>query len=279
MSGEGSTPTPSEIEDFRHVVLAYWRAHGRHDHPWRQTRDPYAVLVSEVMLQQTQVSRVLPRYAAWMERFPTADALAAAPLEAVLESWQGLGYNRRAVALKRTAEQVVDRFGGVLPAEEPLLRSLPGIGPATAAGVRAFAFGEPGVYLETNVRTVILHHFFADRDGVTDREVAGIVEATVDLEDPARWYWAMLDYGSHLKRTLPNPSRRSRHHGRQSAFEGSRRQMRARLLRRVLEEPGLDAAGYAGATRDDPLLAVELLGILESEGFVVGDRDGAYRIA
>ena len=147
------------------------------DLPWRNTRDPYAVLLSEVMLQQTQVPRVVPKYEAWLEEFPTLDALAAAPLEPVLRAWQGLGYNRRAIALKRTAEEVVERFGGQLPSDEAALRSLPGIGPATASGVRAFAFELPGVYLETNVRAVFLHELFADRDGVTDRELTPLVAA------------------------------------------------------------------------------------------------------
>ncbi|MDP2402123.1 MAG: adenine glycosylase, partial [Actinomycetota bacterium] len=159
------------MRDFVEAVLRYHRESGRHDHPWRITRDPYSVLVSEVMLQQTQVSRVLPKYLAWLERFPTADALAAAPLADVLEAWQGLGYNRRALALKRAAEEISAHHGGTVPREEASLLALPGIGPATAAGVRAFAFDEQGIYLETNVRAAFLHHFFADADGVPDREI------------------------------------------------------------------------------------------------------------
>ena len=189
------------------------------DLPWRRTRDPYAVLLSEVMLQQTQVSRVVPRYDAWLADFPTLDALAAAPLEAVLRAWQGLGYNRRAIALKRTAEQVVSSHDASLPADEAALRALPGIGPATAAGVLAFAFDLPSVYLETNVRAVFLHELFADSDSVADREITPLVKAAV--EEAGRqgisardWYYALLDYGAHLKRTVPNPSRRSAHHTR-----------------------------------------------------------------
>jgi A/G-specific adenine glycosylase len=220
------------------------------DLPWRDTRDPYAVLVSEVMLQQTQVARVLGRWESWLEEFPTPDSLAAAPLEPVLRAWQGLGYNRRAVALKRAAEEVATRFGGVLPADESLLRSLPGVGPATAAGVRAFAFDELVVYLETNVRAVALHELFADRDGVTDREIAPLLAAAVREAAfrgvaPRTWYYALLDYGAELKRTHPNPSRRSAHHTRQSRFEGSHRQKRAWLLRAVMAEPGRPAESYA----------------------------------
>ncbi len=269
------------------------------DFAWRRTHDPYAVLVSEVMLQQTQVSRVESRFDVWLTDFPTLEALAAAPLEAVLESWQGLGYNRRAIALKRAAEQVVDDstpagLGPTTrPADEAALRARPGIGPATAAGVLAFAFGQPSVYLETNVRTVFLHELFADRDGVPDSEivplVAGSIEEAVRQGVSAReWYYALLDYGAHLKRTLPNPSRRSAHHTRQSRFEGSRRQKRAWLLRAVMAGPGDSAEDLAHALSAsersagrDSVPADDVAGILAAlarEGFVA-ERDGGWFIA
>jgi A/G-specific adenine glycosylase len=261
------------------------------DLPWRRTRDPYEVLLSEVMLQQTQVTRVVGRYEAWLAEFPTLDALAAAPLEPVLAAWQGLGYNRRAVALKRAAEQIVERFGGQVPANEAELRSLPGIGPATAAGILAFAFGQPAVYLETNVRAVFLHELFADSDAVTDRNIVPLAAAAVDEASaqglgPREWYYALLDYGSHLKRTLPNPSRRSAHHTRQSRFEGSRRQKRAWLLRAVMADPGQPAEHYArelsvaerAAERDrvEAADAVAILSDLAADGFLVGDGDAWF---
>jgi len=282
------------------------------DHPWRNTRDPYAVLLSEVMLQQTQVPRVVPKWEAWLDEFPTLDALAAAPLEAVLRAWQGLGYNRRAIALKRTAEEVVAHHGGALPSDEAALRALPGIGPATASGVRAFAFELPGVYLETNVRAVFLHELFADHDGVKDSELTPLVAAAVEEAarqgiSPRDWYYALLDYGAQLKRELPNPSRRSAHHTKQSAFEGSRRQKRARILRAVMAEPGRDAdshaielaqwqradergadTGAAGATttrrgvprrsaaRPDVAEALEILEALAADGFIVREGDGWF---
>lgn len=254
--------------------------------PWRRTSDPYAVLVSEVMLQQTQVGRVGSYFAQWMADFPTLEALSAAPLEAVLRAWQGLGYNRRAVALKRAAEQVVSAYvalGAVgpatLPADEVALRALPGVGPATAAGVLAFAFDRHAVYLETNVRAVVLHELFEGRDGITDREIAPwVVAAAARAEEigigARTWNQALLDYGAHLKRTMPNPSRRSAHHGRQSAFEGSRRQKRARLLRAVLDAPGSSAEELAyglGLSEDE---SRELLAELSVEGFLVADACG-----
>ena len=284
------------LETFVTHVAEQGRAHYR-DLPWRRTQDPYAVLVSEVMLQQTQVLRVLGHWQEWLASFPTLDALAAAPLEAVLQVWQGLGYNRRAIALKRTAERLVaerEAAGGpagipaTLPAEEAALLALPGIGPATAAGVRAFAFGLPGVYLETNVRTVVLHELFADSDGVTDREIepllrAALVEAQRQGIGPRAWYYALLDHGAHLKRTVPNPSRRSAHHSRQSAFEGSHRQKRAWLLRAVMAGPGETAESYAAALSAaeaeagrDPLDESAVFTILESlaaEGFLRTDDE------
>ena len=264
------------------------------DFPWRRTHDPYAVLVSEVMLQQTQVTRVVRYYERWLESFPTLEILADAPLEAVLRAWQGLGYNRRAIALKRLAEQVAEaaRTAGTpaeLPADEAALRALPGVGPATAAGVLAFAFGQPMPYLETNVRTVLLHELFADREGVSDVELRPIVAAAAEEAaargvDPRTWNYALLDYGAHLKRTVPNPSRRSAHHGRQSVYEGSTRQKRAHLLRLLIDQPGADldlcvaeiASADVAAGRDAPSPG-EVLTVLEAladDGFIESDGTG-----
>jgi A/G-specific adenine glycosylase len=287
-------PTSEKLVEFVALVARQGRELYR-DFPWRRTHDPYAVLVSEVMLQQTQVVRVERRFDAWLADFPTLEALAGAPLEAVLESWQGLGYNRRAIALKRAAEHLVAENEGAgpatLPADEAALRALPGIGPATAAGVLAFAFGMPAAYLETNVRTVFLHELFADRDAVADREILPLVEAAV--EEAARqgisareWYYALLDYGAHLKRTLPNPSRRSAHHARQSRFEGSRRQKRAWLLRAVMAGPGITTEEHARAlsrfeseARRDTVNAdevAEILGALADEGFIANSGGGWF---
>jgi A/G-specific adenine glycosylase len=270
-------PPPSELTSFREEVWAFGRAH-RREMPWRDTDDAYAVLVSEVMLQQTQVSRVLPRYEAWMRVLPTLDALAAAPLAAVLDQWQGLGYNRRAVALKRAAETAVECNGGRLPDTLAQLLALPGVGPATAAAVVNYAYRVPAPFIETNVRAVFLHHFFADAESVPDRDVLPLVEATWDLEDPRGWGYALMDYGTWLKRAFPNPSRRSAHHSRQSRFEGSRRQKRARLLRAVMAEPGRDAEAYGSATAVDVDLATEVLEELAAEGFLVRS-DGAWSVA
>lgn len=209
------------------------------DLPWRRVRDAYAVWISEVMLQQTQVSRVDGRWQRWIERFPNIEALAAAPLADVLGEWQGMGYNSRAKRLQVCAQQVCDEFGGELPHGTKELVSLPGIGPATAAGIRAFAFSEPGVYLETNVRTVFIHELFPAGNEVDDKQLVPLVDKACPQAggDVRGWYYALLDYGAYLKKTVPNPSRRSKQHTRQSKFEGSHRQKRAFILRSVLAGP------------------------------------------
>lgn len=207
------------------------------DLPWRNIDDAYAVLVSEVMLQQTQVKRVLNYWPRWLALFPTVDALAAADMATVLEAWQGLGYNRRALALKRACEECAAANKGVLPRTADELQQLPGIGPATAAGVVAFAYNKPAVYLETNVRSVFLHELFPTAEGVSDKELLPYVADTCPTEDPRAWYYALLDYGAHLKAQGVNPSRRSKHYARQSAFEGSHRQKRSFVLKSVLSSP------------------------------------------
>lgn len=230
-----------EIEAFRALVWEMGRAHWR-ELPWRGLDDDYAVLVSEVMLQQTQVSRVDGYWQRFLGLFPTIDALAAADTALVLETWQGLGYNRRALLLKRCAEECSENHGGRLPHTYDALVALPGIGPTTAAGVMAFARNEPCVYLETNVRSVFLHHFFPEAQKVPDKALVPIVAQSCPEADVRGWYYALLDYGAHLKATVPNPSRRSSSYARQSTFEGSRRQKRAAIVRLVLGMPGIEVA-------------------------------------
>ena len=268
------------LDDFRTRVYLLGRGLYR-DLPWRRTRDPYAVWVSEAMLQPTQVSRVDGRWQRWLERFPTPDALAAATSADVLDEWQGLGYNRRALALWNAARVVSETYAGELPRNEADLLALPGIGPATASGIRAFAFDEPGVYLETNVRAVFLHELFPEAQDVPGADA---------LCTPRSWYYALLDYGFHLKKTIPNPSRRSRSNVRQSAFEGSHRQKRAAALRVLLAAraaalPGVTAEEVARALSEaevaagrppvDSRAAAALLDELADEGFCRAD-DGAW---
>ena len=270
------------LEEFSATVWERGRELYR-DLPWRDTHDPYAILLSEVMLQQTQVSRVMGRWEQWLETFPTIADLASAPLPPVLELWQGMGYNRRALNLKRCAEEVVAMHDGVVPSDKKALLALPGIGPSTSAGVRIFAFRQPDMYLETNVRAVFIHELFPGRESVADKELVSLVEATCPQDARVRaWYYALLDYGAYLKKTMPNPTRRSKHYTRQSKFEGRHRQKRAYLLRRVIddalstEDLARDLAQSERASgRQEP--SVEevraILDELEREGFVMRRGD------
>lgn len=285
-----------DLDPFRSRVWERGAALYR-DLPWRRTRDPYRIWVSEVMLQQTQVSRVDGRWQHWCQRFPTVASLAEADSADVLAEWQGMGYNRRALALWRAA-QAVEAAGG-MPQDQASLVALPGVGPATAAGIRAFAWDLAGTYLETNVRAVFLHELLPGEEGVTDRRLAALVAAACPpgagdvgydpVRGPRAWYYALLDYGAWLKRNLPNPSRRSAAHVRQSAFEGSHRQKRAELVRVLLRRRAEDSGAAPVAALAEDLSRVEveagrssltcddvssLLEELAREGFCHREGDG-----
>ncbi len=271
------------VSDVREQGRALYR-----DLPWRNTRDPYEIWISEVMLQQTQVARVLTRWERFLSRFPTVDALAAASPGDVVEEWQGMGYNRRALALKRAADICASRYGGAMPEGVEELVKLPGIGEATAAGITAFSRDVPCIYIETNVRAVFIHRFFPDEERVTDRQLRPLVEAACPTEDVRGWYYALLDVGAHLKRTQGNPSRRAAAYTRQSAFEGSRRQKRSWLLREVMASPGIESEELmarlnriereAGRDGVDRATFDSVMADLEREGFFVHSASG-WRIA
>lgn len=269
--------TPEAATLFRHIVYSHYRRHGR-TLSWRETHDPYAILVSEVMLQQTQVDRVAGKYGAFLSAFPDFSSLAASSLDAVLAAWQGLGYNRRALNLKRCAEAVMAEHGGTLPSSIAELEKLPGIGHYTARAVAAFAFSVPSVFIETNIRTVFIHHFFHGPEKVHDREIAPLVEGTLDRGNPRDWYYALMDYGVHLKRLHGNPSRRSAHHTVQSSFKGSNRELRSLILKAVLDKPGItleEITSYLDRTQKTVLSNLQQM---EGEGFIAR-RKGRLFIA
>jgi A/G-specific adenine glycosylase len=227
-----------QIREFRERVYDYYRSHGR-DLPWRNTDDPYRILISEIMLQQTQVARVIGKYERFIRAFPDIESVAGAPLRNILTLWQGLGYNRRALALKKAAQIVVAHYGGRIPSSIESLKALPGIGGVTAHAICVFAFNEPMVFIETNVRTVFIHHFFGNSTDVEDGEILPLVAQTLDPGNPRIWYYALMDYGVALKKRHGNPSRRSARYRRQSPFKGSNRQIRGMILQALLRTAGL----------------------------------------
>jgi A/G-specific adenine glycosylase len=260
--------TTREIMKFQSIVYDYYRNFGR-DLPWRSTDNPYEILVSEIMLQQTQVSRVVQKYVEFINTFPDIESLAEATLRDVLTVWHGLGYNRRALSLKRLAEIVNTTYGGYVPSHVSLLMQLPGIGNATANAVCAFAFNQPVVFIETNVRTVFIYHFFTTKDTVKDSEIKPLVERTLDYDNPKHWYNALMDYGVALKKYCSNPGRKSAHHKEQSPFEGSTRQVRGAILRALITKPRQTFNELIKAVRFDPDVVKKNIQSLEKEGLVV----------
>lgn len=232
---------------FRQTVWRFYRAHGRHDLPWRKTHDPYKILVSEVMLQQTQVERVIPFYRTFLKRFPTVRALARAPLPDVLRSWQGLGYNRRAKLLRTAAQELIrtplsaTRLNLVQALEE-----LPGVGPYTARAVAAFAYNRDVVVVETNIRTVVIHHFFK-RDtsiygSISDAQIEKVLVKVLPKGRARKWYSALMDYGVHLKKSGVRLNARSKRYAKQPRFAGSLREVRGAILRELAKGPLTEAA-------------------------------------
>jgi A/G-specific adenine glycosylase len=257
-------------EEFRAIIYEYYDHHGRHDLAWRQSEpngsfDPYKILVSELMLQQTQVSRVTPKYQEFLSSFPTLDSLAQASLGNVLKAWSGLGYNRRAQYLHRAARQITEAYDGKFPATIESLITLPGVGHNTAGAVLAYAFNLPTVFIETNIRTVYIHFFFPDMELVSDHDITSLVEQTLDHENPRYWYWALMDYGSYLKHDVGNVGRISRVYTKQSKFEGSRRQVRGQVIRQ-LKSGSQDFKQLQHDIVDDRLASV--LEQLVSEGLI-----------
>jgi len=260
------------IRTFQRMVLEYYRRCGR-DLPWRTTTDPYRILVSEFMLQQTQVDRVLPKYKAFMAVFPDAAALARAPLHQVLAAWSGLGYNRRAQSLKRCAEEIMTRYGGNVPDTQTALEQLPGIGPYTARAVCVFAYNQPRIVLETNIRAVYIYFFFAGHTRVQDADLLPFIEKTLDRRNPRRWYNALMDYGVMLKKTFGNPSRTSSSHTRQSPFKGSNREIRGAIIKSLLMYKSCTEAMLSKKTGFDLEKVKAVTGQLIEEGLV--RRQGA----
>lgn len=219
-----------QIKAFQEKVWQFYKINKR-DFVWRSHAVPYYVFVSEIMLQQTQTTRVILKFQQWTQLFPDFKSLAQASRQEVLHAWVGLGYNRRGVALHDNAKRIVQEFNGLVPANTKILQTFSGIGSNTAASICAFAFNQPVVFIETNIRTVFLYEFFAGQSQISDKQLMPFIQAAVDLENPREWYWALMDYGVYLKKELKANNTRSKHYARQSRFEGSRRQMRGAIIR------------------------------------------------
>lgn len=252
---------------FLETLRDFYAQHGR-DLPWRIPEpngsfNPYKIIVSELMLQQTQVIRVIPKYYDFLERFPTVQILAQSDLGDVLRAWQGLGYNRRAKFLHGAAKIICEL--GRFPDTFPGLVQLPGIGANTAGAILAYAYNQPALFVETNVRTVYIHHFFADESDISDKTILSLLEQTLDREHPREFYWALMDYGSHLKASVGNLSKASKHYAKQSQFSGSRRQVRGQIIR-LLSRGGHTLDQLHAAVVDDRL--EDVLQGLVAEGLV-----------
>ncbi len=262
---------------FRSLVWDYWKKNGRHDLPWRlpslklrqgkKNFDPYRILVSEVMLQQTQVSRVIGKYKEFLKKFPTVRVLARASLSDVLRVWSEMGYNRRAKYLRDAAKIIVEKHKGKVPVVYSELVELPGVGNYTARAVRVFAFNEPDVLIETNIRTVLIHTFYSRSTLVTDQELMTLLSKVIDKREPREWYWALMDYGAYLKRAGIRNNHKSAYYVRQSKFEGSLRQARGEVIKHLANGFSIDLVGRYS----------EALAGLERDGLVVSQK-GKWRI-
>jgi A/G-specific adenine glycosylase len=259
--------TEGVVDSFRRFLALFSASCGR-DLPWRRTTDPYRILVSEFMLQQTQVARVLKKYGEFLGLFPDMEALARASRPEVLSAWQGLGYNRRALALHGTARRVMDEFHGEIPLDRTMLDSFPGIGPATAGAILVFSANRPEIFIETNTRRVYIHLFFPGAAQVHDREIVPILEGTLDRDRPREFYYALMDYGSFLKGRPENPNTRSASYSRQSPFQGSDRQVRGIILRHLLDRREICEEELRDLVRIQPGRLEQILGGLEREGFI-----------
>ncbi len=263
------------MEQFQKIIWEYYQKHRRR-FPWRKTTNPYKILVSEIMLQQTQTARVVPKYFDFLKKFPTIKHLAKSPNSEVLKVWQGLGYNRRALNLKKTAELLVEEYGGTVPEDSILLQTFPGIGKATAASIIVFSYNKPLPFIETNIRRVFIHHFFEGQENVDDKKIMPLVEESLDRENPREWFYALMDYGVMLAQK-ENANVRSKHYKKQSRFEGSSRQMRGNVLRLLTVHQPLSYQKLEELVGEDPRLP-KVMDELYTEGFIEQNEKEDWQI-
>lgn len=264
-------PTLLDIQQFNEHLWDFY-TQNRRPFPWRDIINPYHVLISEIMLQQTQTHRVLPKFEQFLKHFPTLDDLARASTADVINAWQGLGYNRRALFLQRAAQEILETHSGMIPSAPEILETLPGIGKNTAGSIAAFAYNTPTIFIETNIRTVFITSFFITRsESVHDKEILPLIEMTLDREQPRDWYYALMDYGVYLKKELKNPSRKSTHHTKQSKFEGSNRQTRGFILKALTTHYALAAEDFQSFAQFELKNLNQNLKKMVQEGFLKQD--------
>lgn len=256
-----------KIAVFQKIILEYFKANGR-SFPWRSTTDPYHILVSEIMLQQTQTERVVHKYKVFLTEYPTIQKLAKSPTQDVLKDWQGMGYNRRALYLKQDAQIMVNKYNGIVPNSIEALDALPGVGHATACAVCAYAFNKPVVFIETNIRSVFIHFFFKESTVVSDNDLMPFIEKSLDRSNPRQWYSALMDYGAFLKKTEPNPSKKSKHYVKQSSFEGSNRQLRGNILKLNLQNPKITIKTIGNVLHQKKDVVKKVYDKLKGEGLI-----------
>lgn len=264
-------------QTFQKKIKDFYKKN-RRDLPWRTSHDPYRILVSEVMLQQTGVERVMPKYESFIKKWPTAKALSRADTKNVLQMWSGLGYNRRALYLHRAVGEIVSRFKNKFPDNPRELETLPGIGPYTARAIAAFAFNRPDVFIETNIRAVFVYEFFAGKKRkIKDDEILALVEKTLDRKNPREWYAALMDYGSYLKRAGLSKNTRHANYTKQSTFKGSLREVRGGLMKYLLSLGGSVKLEQLLIDLPFPKLRIEkALETLLKEGLVKTKRGHYY---
>ncbi len=255
------------ISEFQKIIYDYYKQYGR-KFPFRMKISPYYVLISEIMLQQTQTSRVSKRFLDFIKAFPDFQSLANASINDVLKKWQGLGYNRRALALKEIAKRIVNDFQGVLPETVDILKTFPQIGLNTASSIITFAFNKPSYFIETNIRRVYIYFFFFGKDNIDDRDILKILKKTIDLHNPRKWYYALMDYGVMLKKNHPELHKKSKHYKKQSSFKGSNRQLRGLLIKLLLEKKSITQEELIKELNIPKNKLINIINQLEKEGFL-----------
>ena len=222
------------IPQFQNKILRWYQKNKR-DLPWRKISDPYKILVSEIMLQQTQISRVLPKYKLFLKEFPNLKTLASASDRKLLKIWEGLGYWRRALFLRETARKIMNEYRGKFPQDSQTLQKLPGIGPYTARAITCFAFSKKEAFLDTNIRRVYLHFFFQKGKKISDKEILKVAQKAVWRKKPKEWHYSLFDYGATVLKDK-KINRQSLYYQKQSPFEGSFRSFRTKAMRFLLSQ-------------------------------------------